>query len=180
MKALRKALALIFLAALILSMGATAFADDYMVRIYAGNQGTIGGGDVRNDAVAPGGTISFSPGEVTVKDNRYYVRGIREAGLDNNSTTIFVNSVTINEDIDYVVAYGMKSTAVRYTVNYVSTDGETLATSETYYGNIGDKPVVAFLYVEGYLPQAYNLTKLLGMKGAMCSRSRTARQGQRR
>lgn len=163
MKAVRKALALIFLAALVMSLGGTAYAvDTYQVRVYAGNQGTIDGGDVREAMIAPGNNLTFNSGDVVVKDTRYYVRGIREAGLDNNTQLYAGNaSIPINEDIDYVVAYGMTSSAVRYTVNYVSTGGDTLAPSETYYGNIGDKPVIAFVYVDGYLPQAYNLTKTL-------------------
>ena len=162
MKTVRKLLALVFLMALVLSLGATAFADDsYMVRVYAGNQGTIGGGDVQTQTIAPGGKLTFSTGSVSVKDERYYVRGIRLAGLDNSTVYAGDTSITINEDADYVVAYGMKSTAVRYTVNYVSTGGATLSPSQAFYGNVGDKPVVAFVYVEGYQPQAYSLTKTL-------------------
>ena len=48
-----------------------------------------------------------------------------------------------------------------YTVNYEDEDGNTLAPSQTYYGNVGDKPVVAYLYIENYLPEALALTKTL-------------------
>lgn len=48
-----------------------------------------------------------------------------------------------------------------YTVEYVDSAGNELAPSETYYGNVGDKPVVAFLYIEGYRPNAYNITRTL-------------------
>ena len=67
----------------------------------------------------------------------------------------------MTEDQDYVVAYGIKGATVAYTVNYLDEDGNALAPSETYYGNVGDKPVVAYLYIEGYQPQAYNLGKTL-------------------
>ncbi|MBR0480874.1 MAG: MucBP domain-containing protein, partial [Firmicutes bacterium] len=67
----------------------------------------------------------------------------------------------IKRDIDYVVVYGMKSTMVEYTVHYVDANGDPLAEPQTFYGNIGDKPVVAFRYFENYQPQAYNLTKTL-------------------
>ena len=168
MKTVRRVLALVFLMALMLSLGTTAFAEvdpnNYTVRIFAGNMGTIDGGDVRTQKVpitAPGTALNYKNDDVTVKDDRSYVRGIRYAGQDN--ATVFTGNPPggIVEDMDFVVAYGIKSSAVRYTVNYVSTGGATLAPSETYYGNIGDKPVVAFVYVEGYQPQAYNLTKTL-------------------
>ena len=29
------------------------------------------------------------------------------------------------------------------------------------YGNVGDKPVVAYKYIDSYIPQAYALTKTL-------------------
>ena len=37
-----------------------------------------------------------------------------------------------------------------YTVNYVDENGNELAPSRTYYGNVGDRPVVAYLYMDGY------------------------------
>ena len=63
--------------------------------------------------------------------------------------------------MDFVVAYGMKGSAVEYTVNFVDADGATLAASRTLYANVGDKPIVSYIYVEGYQPQAYALTKTL-------------------
>lgn len=168
MKTARRVLALIFSLVLILCLSVTASAatdhDNYLVRIYAGNKGAFSEGDVRTQTVgidAPGTPLNFKISDVTVSDDRYYVRGIRFAGQDN--ATVFTGSPPegITEDMDFVVAYGILSSAVKYTVNYVSTGGATLAPSETYYGNIGDKPVVAFVYVEGYQPQAYNLTKTL-------------------
>lgn len=64
-------------------------------------------------------------------------------------------------DEDYVVAYGVLGDMVAYTVQYLDENGNELAPSKTYYGSVGDRPVVAFQYIEGYLPQAYNLTKTL-------------------
>ena len=55
---------------------------------------------------------------------------------------------------------------VAYTVQYLDENGNELAPSNTFYGSIGDKPVVAFQYIEGYLPQAYNLTKTLSANEA--------------
>lgn len=90
---------------------------------------------------------------------KYYVKGIRKSGYDNN--TVSAASFEVTGDEDYVVAYGIQGDMAAYTVNYQDADGNALAASQTYYGNVGDKPVVAFLYVEGYVPDAYNLTKTL-------------------
>lgn len=94
------------------------------------------------------------------EDSKYYVQGFRESGKDNN-TSSGNPSFVVTEDSDYVVAYGVLGSAVAYTVNYQDADGNALAASETYYGNVGDRPVVAFQYIEGYQPQAYNLTGTL-------------------
>ena len=48
---------------------------------------------------------------------------------------------------------------VAYTVNYQDASGKSLAKSQTFYGNVGDKPVVAYRYVENYIPDALALTK---------------------
>ena len=55
---------------------------------------------------------------------------------------------------------------VAYTVNYQDANGNALSDSETFYGAVGDQPVVAFKYFENYHPQAYNLTKTLSSNEA--------------
>lgn len=92
-------------------------------------------------------------------DGKYYIRGIRESGRDNGTASI--SGFRIEKDADFVVAYGMKGNLVAYTVSYQDTAGNTLAPDRTYYGNVGDMPIVAYLYLENYRPQAYNLTKTL-------------------
>ena len=164
MKTLKRVLSLCFVLLLIVTLlpvQARADDDEYIVRVYAGNKGTVEGGDMTETTVESGEKFDFSIGSVAVNDDKYYARGIRVAGLDNDMVYAGNASIKITEDTDFVVAYGILSSAVKYRVNYVNTDGNTLAASETYYGNVGDKPVVAFIYVEGYLPQAYNLTKTL-------------------
>ena len=138
----------------------------YTIRIYAGQQGTIGGGEVVvYSGLDYGSRVNFNLRDVTLNDNsKYYVKGIRQSGRDNN--TAGTTSFRVTEDRDYVVAYGLLTDAVAYTINYVDAAGNTLAPSETYYGNVGDKPVVAYLYIEGYQPQAYNLTRTLSENAA--------------
>ena len=134
----------------------------YTVRIFAGAQGSIRGQDV---VVYPdlkyGSQFTFNLGTVGITDDsKYYVKGIRESGSDT-SEELSMLSFEVTKDCDYVVAYGIKGETVAYTVNYLDADGNALMPSETFYGNQGDRPVVAFQYIDGYQPQAYNLTGTL-------------------
>lgn len=133
----------------------------YTVRFFSGQQGTVGGGEmIVFENLNYGDRINFSLRDVKLHDNsKYYVKGIRQSGRDNN--TAETTSFLVTEDRDYVVAYGLLKDAVAYNVNYRDVEGNELAPSETYYGNIGDRPVVAYLYIAGYQPQAYNLVGTL-------------------
>lgn len=110
-----------------------------------------------------GDVISFDAareGAVTLEDgSKYYVKGVRQSGRDND--LLSASAFAVEEDQDYVVAYGIRGNMTSYVVRYQDAEGRSLAPERTYYGNVGDRPVVAFLYVEGYVPQAYNLTKRL-------------------
>lgn len=153
----------------------------YTLTFYAGNQGDFSGiGDLSRlssrytitgtaDRITISGLsyrdrVSFNAASLVKlpADSKYYVKGIRQSGRDNNTVDqVRSNSILVESDRDYVVAYGIKGDMVAYHVNYRDEAGNTLAPSETYYGNVGDKPVMAFLYIEGYEPQAYNLTRTL-------------------
>lgn len=152
-----------------------AFAADddgttYTVFIYSGKEGYFGEqgktvkkitGNAYDDEV----TIRLSDLDLKVKDpNQYYVRGLKVAGHDNDElSSVQFNSYTFNikEDMSFSVAYGMAGGMVKYTVKYVDEDGKALHDSEEFYGMAGDKPVVAFRHVKGYLPDNYNLSKML-------------------
>lgn len=138
-------------------------ADDYnyTIRIFSGNHGTINGSEVYSTDLNYNDHFNFNINSVQVKDgSKYYVRGLKEAGKDNDYTIL--PSFEVTEDKDLVVAYGLLKDAVEYTVNYIDdATGEALADSVKFYGNIGDRPVVAHIYFEGYQPQAYNLTGTL-------------------
>ena len=158
---MKKLLTLLLVFVLVLALASPAFAEtSYTVRIFAGNMGTIGGGSVYTTTVTHGDYLSFAIEDVTVTDSKYFVRGLRLSGTDN-SDMIYTGPVKITEHTDFVVSYGIMSTAVQYTVEYLSTSGKVLAPTRTLYGSVGDKPVVAHVYVEDYVPQAYNLTKTL-------------------
>ncbi len=155
--------ALLLLFFLLLLPSGSVFAQEgeytYTVRIFSGAQGTISGSEiVTNENLHYGDRVTFRQNSVQLKDNsKYYVKGIRESGRDNN-TANSAYSFPVTGDQDYVVVYGILGDSVAYTVKYQDASGKDLAPAETYYGNVGDEPVVAYLYIEGYQPQAYNLT----------------------
>lgn len=144
----------------------SVMADDttpytYKVTLSAGNKGTINGQNKIEQAnIAPDSTVTFNLNDIQVTDDKYYVKGIRLSGRDN-SEALAAPAFRVNGDADYVVAYGIKGDMVAYTVNYEDEQGNKLAESQTFYGNVGDKPVVAYRYIENYVPQALALTKTL-------------------
>lgn len=94
---------------------------------------------------------------VNLEGSKYYAKGIRLAGRENLELETF----TVTGDQDYVVSYGVKGEQVKYTVKYVHEDGTVLAPDEIFYGNVGDKPVVAFKFLAGYAPKTLGFTKTL-------------------
>ncbi len=161
----------------------------YTITFYAGNHGTFAGQSqvsvdnsrtgsawhVENQGAAVvvrdlqyGDRVSFDAavaGAVTLGENsKYYVKGIRQGGRDND--TVGMSSFEVKGDQDYVVAYGIRGDLTSYVVRYEDTSGNPLMPERSYYGNVGDRPVVAFLYIEGYEPQAYNLTRTLSQNAA--------------
>ena len=163
MKKLRVFLGVLIALCMLTALVTPAMAEKYTytVRIFAGAHGTIDGEEMVVYTDLPyGSRVNFDISRVNLDENsKYYVKGIRESGKDNN--TVSEPSIYVTEDIDYVVAYGIKGSSVAYTVNYEDADGNTLYPSATFYGNVGDRPVMAYQYIDGYHPQAYNLTKTL-------------------
>lgn len=178
-KMLKKGLLTVCTCALVMAQTGlcTAFAEKggnekeytYTVTLYAGKEGTFadGSSEMKFTGLKTGDVVSFASqiGGVKLKDSeKYYVKGVRESGKDNN--TVSAPAFTVDSDREYVVAYGIKGDMVSYTVNYQDESGNALMKSEKFYGVVGDKPVVAFQYIDGYQPQAYNLTKTLSSNEA--------------
>lgn len=163
----------------------------YTVRIYPGNQGNLTGEGIQlagssgakiRPVYEDDGTgnseiaymeisgIAFDGEEeavlymdpertVEVTDPAYRVTGVRRAGRDNEDAAA---TGPVTRDMDYVVAYGTRNeNPVEYTVNYQDAAGNTLLPSGVYEGNPGERQYVSARYVEGYLPQAYNMVKTL-------------------
>lgn len=94
--------------------------------------------------------------------SRYYVKGLQKSGRDGSDPLdSALPSGGVDGDLDYVVSYGIQGDMTTYQVHYQDASGRTLAPSQTYSGNVGDRPVAAYIYIPGYQPQAYNLTQTL-------------------
>ena len=173
MRRWKKALASLLGGCLMLGMVSTGVSAaqagtyTYTITLSAGNMGTISGQEktVYTGAVYGESWASFDLSQVQVTDERYYVKGVRLSGRDN-ADALAAPAFRVTGDADYVVAYGVRGDQVAYTVQYQDEDGETLAASQTFYGNVGDKPVVAYRYVDGYIPQSLALTKTLSANEA--------------
>lgn len=171
--------------ALLVVLAPAALAEEYTysVTLSAGRQGTVTGGGVtvegsnytqtsdgttiKLSGLHKGARVTFQTGDAARlnDDTKYYISGIRLSGRDNN-TRAADPSFIVDGDADYVVAYGIRGDMVEYTVQYQDEDGNALADSRTYYGNVGDEAVVAYLYVEGYRPLNFNLSKVLSANSA--------------
>lgn len=187
MKKMKKLLATVLTVGLLLSLSAVSVLANeytYKVTIDGGNQGALIGmaglevksasanvslenGKIVIQNLRANDVISFDAqkGAVSMKDDsKYYVQGIRRSGRDTEEMA--ASSFRVTEDSDYVVAYGIKGDLVSYTVKYEDENGNELAPSQTYYGNIGDKPVVANIYIAGYSPKVLALAKTLSANEA--------------
>ena len=173
-----RTLLLLLCLSLCLSLGSVCLASEYTytVTLYAGSKGVFEGapytgpgeisltddcltitglryGDSVNFGAVYGNSVRLTEGD------KYYIRGVRLSGRDND--TVSSPAFTVTEDTMLVVAYGIQGNLVAYTVQYLDSEGKSLLPAETCYGNVGDKPVVAYRYVEGYQPAAYNMTGTL-------------------
>ena len=162
MKRLKKLFIMMMSLTVFLSLAYTQVcAYGYKVTLYTGNQGTINSQNKTSINVSKGQMVSLDLSQIELRqDSKYYVKGIRLSGhdsVDNLDPATFV----VNGDLDYVVVYGVKGNQVAYTVRYVDENGKQLSEDTILYGNVGDKPVVAYKYIDSYIPQAYALTKTL-------------------
>lgn len=135
----------------------------YTVRVFSGEQGSFkansSSADMLVATVKSGAQFGLDNiGAINVKDaDKYYVKGWKYAGHDETNETL-LGSFPVNRDVDLVVSYGVFVDKVGYTVRYVSSDGTELLPTQEFFGNVGDRPVLAYRYVEGFMPDAYNLT----------------------
>lgn len=144
----------------------------YTVTVYSGKEGYFDGDENKHSKKLTGEakygqplTIEMDDLDLTIIDpDKYYPRGVKPAGHDNDEVsdmTYQSYTFTVTKDEAFAVAYGMKGGMVKYTVRYVDDSGNTLISAKEYYGMPGDKPVVSCKYVEGFIPNALNITKRL-------------------
>ena len=151
---------------------------EYTVIFHAGNQGTFLPGQ-EPDVESSTASIRVSPAEIQITNLRYgdriYFRtadsirtkngdkycckGIRLSGRDNEETA--PESFSVKEDLEFTAVYGIRREPVAYTLQFQDQSGNTLRPSRICYGAEGEKPAAACLYIAGYRPQSYNLTKTL-------------------
>lgn len=145
--------------------GSFAATYGYQINLLSGNQGVFKGGQTKiTIEKGYGEWISIDVDSLNVKlsNDKYFVKGLKKAGSDTNSSEV-IHSITmqVEEDQSYIVVYGLKKDMVEYTVSYLDKDGNKLLEDDTYYGAVGDKPTVSFKFVDGYVPEAYNEKKTL-------------------
>ena len=152
-----KKLLLILLAVIfvigVFPVSAQAENRQYVVRVSAGNKGTIPGYDNAPYSVTlPYGSTLPIPDAVPA--DGYYVKGIKESGKDT-----FMTGYRVTQDQDFIVVYGVKGREVRYVIRYLEYGTNTvLAEEQTFYADPGDKPVSSYIYIEGYQPYLRTIT----------------------
>ena len=147
----------------------------YTVRVFSGKQGTFSTGEEFDyTPVSYGGTVKGEPTVTLPKDSKYFAKGFREGGKDSSYTGLVpigelqdaingskdeYGTAGVTKDVDYVVAYGMKKSAMPYTVSYVdenqnlltiTENGVTLPNPMTYYGVSGDTVIVAAKQIDNW------------------------------
>ena len=150
---------ILLLAALVIGVfpvSAQAANREYLIRISAGNKGTIPGcGKAPYSVTLPYGSNLPVPDAVP-DDDRYYVKGIKESGKDS-----FMNGYYVTQDQDFIIVYGIKGQEVSYVVHYLDYEtGEVLAPDQIFYADPGDKVVSSHIYIEGY-ERAFRTTKTI-------------------
>ena len=101
----------------------------------------------------------WTPGDydVVVKDDRYYCNNeYHISGIEGA-----VEAQEIKEDMIFVATYRIKGDLVGYTVHYVDESGAMLLPDSTFHGNIGEEAVLAYKYVDGYIPNTYSQAHVL-------------------
>ena len=160
MKKMKKLVGLLLPLCLMLGMVSPAFAATpykYTVELDGGLYGTIEG---KTTFVCENGekwTPTSDDFSVKVTNDKYYHKGFQISGIENRE----IGAAPVTQDYVLVATYGVKGETVRYTVNYVDENGNELHKSDTFEANVGDKPIVAYRYLEGYEPHVDNITKTL-------------------
>ena len=160
-KAMKKIISLLIALLCLVSVTAVSFAEPttYTIRLYTGDPQTgtfLNGGNVVEQTGIPyRNPVTFNISGLSVNP-KYYAKGIRPAGRDNleyvGADTAGNVSTVAERDMDYVVAYGIVGSQVSYTIVILNIRNNNELTRVTYYGDIGDTPVITLPYVDGFTP----------------------------
>jgi hypothetical protein len=145
-----KKISILLLMILFLLIPNTVHADNqYEVRIDGGTQGKVDGQEQVVVNVAYYWEFNVNNYTVVPTDDKYYFKGFHLAGHSE-----IVDRMNITKDTVLVASYGVKADQVEYHVRYVDENDHSidLLPMDVLYGNPGDKPVLAYKYVENYLP----------------------------
>lgn len=153
--------AIILASCLTVCLASPAFAYEYKVEVSGGAQGTYTGTvptELTGKKWAP------DTDDISLKDgSKYYVKGFHLSGQED-----LVGAIQISEDTTFVASYGIRGTEgmIPYTIHYQDENGTTLAPDRSFEGLEGDKPVVPYQDIDGYMPRdTYNVTWTLTAEG---------------
>ena len=138
---------------------------EYTITVYTGNVGRLSNGSGTKEVFTFKENVWVNledygkAGKKVVPNNpdKYFVKGIRLAGRDNEELAALTFPAT--KDAMYCVVYGKNQNLTTYTVYYKDQQGKDLLPPKTFQCNINDKMVVSYAYIENYQPDAYNKTK---------------------
>ena len=170
---MKKILTILAVILLLNVFGSSVYAEDdkekekdtYTVTVSAGLHGMLEdekGNKVKQIEVQISAGGEWNPNDYVIKqediDELYYFKGYHVAGIEGS----LAGAQDITHDIVFVASYGIENNLVEYYVNYVDENGNGIGPiRNTYVGNVGDKPVVAFVHINGYAPKVRNYTGTL-------------------
>lgn len=164
-KILTMIVALTVLLVLAVPAAPSCFAKEttYTVKVYPGKKGSLNADTEYADHQYRDtfkGNVTI--GDISVKDDTtYYVKGFRLTGHDKKEYVTTLSGFQVTRDLTYEVVYGVKGEMVAYTVRYVDDSGKAVSSEDVYYGKVGDKPTVAYKYLQTYMPVTYTMAKTL-------------------
>ncbi|MBQ8994414.1 MAG: MucBP domain-containing protein [Oscillospiraceae bacterium] len=155
---------------LLLSISPCIYAEEYKekftVTVDGGSHGAFATGDTVVLSYERTGTGLWNSTEfrnnypITLDSDKYYLKGFHISGHSEDTA-----NVTVDRDLMIVDYYGVKGDQVAYYVEYKDRQGNAIADTEELYGNVGDKPVVAFKFIDGYTPyNTFAFTTSEGLK----------------
>ena len=171
---MKKLFCMVFILAMIfmLVMTSAFAATQYKVVVDGGSHGTFGGKDSVTLYFNGQGTGLWNSTEflssypISYDSDKYYIKGFHISGHSED-----VSTLQVTQDYVIVAYYGVKGDQVPYYIEYIDTTGKTIANKETRYGNVGDHPVIAFKYIEGYTP--YNTLSFTTSEGLKAGQPKT-------